>query len=363
MIPIVKPFIPPKEELMPLLEKVLYSGYLAQGERVEEFEESLKKYFDVNNLLTVNSGTAALHLALVLLGINENDEVISTPVTAEPTNTTIALTKARVVWADVEPDTGLLSPDSVQKSITSKTKAIVVVHYAGMVADIDAIYEISKKYSIPVIEDCAHAFGAMYKGKKLGYHSDFAIYSFQAIKHVTTIDGGLLIMRSSEYFQRAKKLRWFGLDKTISRLENDITEAGYKYHMNDVNAVIGICQMKNITKNVDEYISNGRYFDANIDSNRIKKISYHKWTTPSYWLYTMLVREPAHFIEYLKYHNISSSQLHKRNDLHSIFKGNKKLPGVDSFYNHFVHIGCGSWIKESRENIVQIINQYNGPTF
>lgn len=195
MISIVKPYIPPKDVLMPALEKTIYSGYIAQGQKVDDFEFKLGQYFENNNVLTVNSGTSALHLSLILANVGPGDEVISTALTAEPTNTAIAQTGAKVIWADTEPFTGLICPKSVEKLITNKTKAIMIVHYAGMVANLNEFYSIREKYNIPVIEDCAHAFGAEYKGKKLGYYSDFAIYSFQAIKHLTTIDGGLLVLK------------------------------------------------------------------------------------------------------------------------------------------------------------------------
>lgn len=358
MIPIVKPYIPPKEDLMPVLEEVLYSGYIAQGEKVEQFESELSNFFETKNLLTVNSGTAALHLALTLLGIGPGDEVISTPVTAEPTNTTIGLTGAKVVFADVESTTGLISTSSVLQRITGNTKAIVVVHYAGMVADMSEIYRISRSTGIPVIEDCAHALGASYNGKKLGYFSDFAIYSFQAIKHLTTIDGGLLIVNNSQDYSRAKKLRWFGLDKTISRAQNNIIEVGFKYHMNDVNATIGLCQLEFYHDNVQKYFDHGRLLDQGINNPKVAIPEYHKSTVPAYWLYTMLVDDVEGFNSYMMSHGIMASQLHKRNDLHEVFKSSLELPGVDEFYRHFTHIGCGPWLEEEIEYVIEIINKY-----
>jgi perosamine synthetase len=355
MIPIVKPYIPPKEELMPALEEVLYSGYIAQGEKVEQFETELSNYFETKNILTVNSGTAALHLALTLLGIGPDDEVISTPVTAEPTNTTIGLTGAKVVFADVESTTGLISASSILQRITGSTKAIVVVHYAGMVADMSEIYRISRSKGIPVIEDCAHALGASYNGKKLGYHSDFAIYSFQAIKHLTTIDGGLLIVSKSEDYSRAKKLRWFGLDKTISRADNNIREVGFKYHMNNVNATIGLCQLNHYQHNVQKYFDHGQLLDNGITNPKITIPSYHKSTIPAYWLYTLIVDDVEGFNDYMKSHGIMASQLHKRNDLHEVFKSSLELP---EFYRHFTHIGCGPWLAEDIHQVIEIINNY-----
>lgn len=359
MIPIVKPYIPPKEDLMPELERTIYSGYIAQGQKVEDFEHKLAQYFEHNYVLTVNSGTSALHLSLVLADVGPGDEVISTALTAEPTNTAISQTGAKVVWADIEVNTGLICPKSVEKLITSKTKAIMIVHYAGMVANLDEFYRIREKYDISIIEDCAHAFGARYKGKKLGFFSDFATYSFQAIKHLTTVDGGLLILKSESDYHRAKKLRWFGLDKTIPRLQNDIKEGGFKYHMNDVNATFGLVQLNFLEENVQKYIQNGLFFDEelkNIDG--IDIMSYHHNTLPSYWLYTAQVERRNDFINYMESNGVMCSPLHLRNDRHSIFENGSHLRGLETFYSSFIHWGCGWWLsQEDRIKIVDLIKR------
>ena len=157
MLSLVKPYIAPKEEMMPAIEDILYSGYIAMGEAVEKFENEFGSYIGNEKVLALNSGTAALHIALSLLNIGAGDEVISTAMTAEPTNTTIAMTGAKVVWADVDVDTGLLDPESVRSKITEKTKAIMLVHYAGMVCNMDEFNKISEEFNIPIIEDTAHA--------------------------------------------------------------------------------------------------------------------------------------------------------------------------------------------------------------
>ena len=128
MIPLVKPYFPPREELMPALEEILYSGYVATGQPVFDFEDKFKAYIGNDNIISVHSGTDALHLAYILAGVKPGDEIISTPMTAEPTNTSIAMVGAKVVWGDVDPTNGLLDPKSVRKLITEKTKAIVMVH-------------------------------------------------------------------------------------------------------------------------------------------------------------------------------------------------------------------------------------------
>lgn len=357
MIPLVKPFLPPQSELMPALEEIIYSGYISEGEAVYKFENELGSLLGNPYCLSVNSGTAALHIALNLIGVGSGDEVISTALTAEPTNTTILLTGASVVFADVDIDTGLISPDSIESKITPNTKAIMVVHYAGMVCDMDAINQLSLKYNIPVIEDAAHAFLAKYNDKYLGSNSTYTCFSFQAIKHLTTIDGGLLCLKNKEEYDRARKMRWFGLDKHVSRLENDIQEAGYKYHMNNVNATVGIVQLKFLHENVFRYIECGRYFDEKLKNLKgVKLIPYSSNTNPSYWLYTLRVERRDGFIARMAECGIAASPLHLRNDRHSVFKSMQDLKNLDVFYDEFVHIPCGWWVSEKdRNHIVESI--------
>ncbi len=360
MIPLIKPFLPNPEFLMPRLERILYSGYIAEGEETLKFEERLSNLIGNPFCLSLNSGTAALHIALTLIGVIKDDEVISTALTAEPTNTTIALTGAKVVFADVEIDTGLISPESIEANITDKTKAIIVVHYAGMVCDMHRINAISEKYNIPVIEDAAHAFLAQYGDKYVGNNAPYTCFSFQAIKHLTTIDGGLLCLKSEEEFNRARKMRWFGLDKKVPRLESDITEAGFKYHMNNVNATIGLVQLEHLDDNVLKYIENGKYFDAQLkDIEGISLIPYYSNTSPSYWLYTIKVDRRDDFIKMMADHGIAASQLHLRNDRHSVFNAKDvHLPNLDAFYKSFVHIPCGWWLsEEDKKKIVETIKK------
>ena len=213
MIPLVKTFFPPREVLMPALEEIIYSGYVATGQAVYDFEDMFKDYIGNPNMISLHSGTDALHLAYILSGAKPGDEMISTPMTAEPTNTQIAAMGCKVVWGDVDPNNGLLDPKSVRSLITEKTKAIVLVHYAGMVCDLDEFHKIGKEFNIPIIEDAAHALGSKYNGKLTGCNSDYTVYSLQAIKHMTTVDGGFLAMKDDLQMDRAKRLRWFGLSR------------------------------------------------------------------------------------------------------------------------------------------------------
>ena len=360
MIPLVKPYIAPKEKMMPAIENILYSGYIAEGQPVYDFEKAFGEYIDNPNVLVVSSGTAALHIALLLLNVGPGDEVISTPMTSEPTNTTIAITGAKVVWADVDKDTGLLSPKSIESKITSKTKAIMLVHYAGMVCDMDRINKISEKYNIPVIEDAAHALGSKYNGKIIGSNSRFTCFSFQAIKQMTTVDGGAIAFKNPEDVEPARRLRWFGLDKKTARLSNDITRAGYKYGMNNLTGTIGLLQLQETPRIISRYISNGKYYDENLKNvPGVTLIKYYDNTEPSYWLYTLKVERRDDFIAMMERNGITATPLHHRSDTHSVFKESLcPLPQMDEFYSEFVHIPCGWWVTdEDREKIVRLIKE------
>lgn len=360
MIPLVKPYIPDSHVLIPELERILYSGYIAEGQPVYDFEDKFKDYIGNPYLLALHSGTDALHLSFILAGIKPGDEVISTPMTAEPTNTSIAMVGGKVVWGDVNPNNGLLNPESVRSLITERTKAIVLVHYAGMVCDMDTFNQISKEYNIPIVEDAAHALGSKYGGRMVGCNSPYTIFSLQAIKHMTTVDGGFLCVKSENDLNRARRLRWFGLDKKCSRLENDITEVGYKYSMNNVNATIGLVQMRYVNEIVGKYIENGKYYDSVLEHvNGVTMVDYSPNTEASYWLYTMKVERREEFMKMMESEGIMASPLHHRSDTHSLFKESRRgLPNMEKWYDSFVHIPCGWWVSaEERERIVNVIKK------
>lgn len=358
MIPLVKPYIAPRDELMPAIENVLYSGYIAEGEAAWKFEEDFGNFIGNSNTLAVQSGTAALHLALLLLNVGPGDEVISTPMTSEPTNTVIAITGAKIVWADVDPDTGLLDPISVRKKITEHTKAIMLVHYAGMVCNMDAFNKISEETGIPVIEDAAHCLGGKYNGKIIGSNSRFTCFSFQAIKQLTTVDGGAIAFSNPDDIAPARKLRWFGLDKKTPRLENDITRAGYKYGINNLTGAIGQVHLAHAREVLDRYISNGSYYDEALKNvSGVTLAPYYPHTEPSYWLYTMKVENRNDFMKMMEEIGVTATPLHHRSDTHSVFAESRcDLPNMDEWYSKFVHIPCGWWVsKEDREMIVAAI--------
>jgi dTDP-4-amino-4,6-dideoxygalactose transaminase len=360
MIPVIKVRMPPPDRLMPALERVLYSGMIGEGEEVYAFEREFAEQFGLPNALAMSSGTGALHVAFLACGVGAGDDVVTTSMTAEPTNTTILQIGARPVFADVEPDTGNLDPAAVERAITHTTKAICVVHYAGYPADVHALRAIADRHGIALIEDCAHALGARIQNMPVGTIGDAAIFSFQAIKHMTSIDGGVLTLRDPAKLDLARRLRWFGLRKGVARTEVDITVPGFKYNMNNVTAVVGRQQLPGIGEAIARHIDNGRYFDrafAQIAGAMPAHVG--AGSEPSYWLYTLLCDDAAKVEAALGAAGVTASKLHRPNHLHTVFAPYAgSMPGLDRFYDRLLHLPCGWWVSDAdRARIVAVVEQ------
>lgn len=352
VIPLFKVFMP--KSVMSPLEHTLMSGYIGEGQKVVEFEQQLWQWFDSKNVLTLNNGTAAIQLALRLANVGYGDEVISTPVTCSATNMPILTTGAKVVWADIDPWTGSIDPEDVKKKITPKTKAIICVHWGGYPCDLDELKSIADMNGIKLIEDACHAFGSIYKGSKIGSYSDYVCFSFQAIKTLTTIDGGALVCKSESDYERGRLLRWYGIDRNAKgkdlRCEADIKEYGYKFHMNDISATIGIEQLKYVAENLARNYYNAVRYDGVLGN---KKLKYKTDRTSSYWLYTIRVKNRDAFMLRMEEAKIMTSKVHARNDLHSCFAKSKiHLPGVDEFCKEYVSIPVGWWLTEYDVNYI-----------
>jgi len=259
MIPLFKVFTAP--EAADRVAATLASGYLGEGRRVAEFERGFGDLIGSPvRPLAVNSCTSALDLALHLCGVGPGDVVISTPMTCTATNTMIVNRGAKILWADVDPLTGLIDPTSVAQLIDTwgvDFRAILAVDWGGRLCDYDALKAAAG--GIPVIEDAAHVAG----GQSWESRGDCVAFSFQAIKHLTTGDGGALIVPAVER-DRARLLRWYGLDRESSasfRCDQRITEAGYKYHLNDIAASIGLANLPHTEWVVDLHREHARAYD------------------------------------------------------------------------------------------------------
>jgi dTDP-4-amino-4,6-dideoxygalactose transaminase/predicted GNAT family N-acyltransferase len=359
----------------PLLD-VLHSGYITQGKKVAEFENELQRFFNYPYILTLNSATSGLTLALRMMNLQPGDEVLSTPLTCTATNWPILANNLKIRWVDVDPKTCNMDLDRLEESINANTKAIMLVHWAGNPIDLDRLnHEIDaaeKLYGhrIQVIEDCAHAFGAKYGDKFIGTsHGNYCVFSLQAIKHLTTGDGGLIFCPDKESYERAKLLRWYGIDREKRskpgkdfRLENDVPEWGYKFHMNDINAVIGLHNLPHIPKLLEKVRSNAAFYRENLrDVPGVELLEDVKDTTSSSWIYTIKVADKSTFIPFMTDKNVMVSQVHNRNDGHTCVADFKAdLPQLDELEHHIVSIPVGWWITdEDRSHIVDSICQWS----
>ena len=227
--------------------ETLDSRWIGQGPKVKLFEENFSKKFGSNSpAIAVGSGTDALHLSYMLAGLKPGDEVIAPVFTCTATNIPFLYMGVKIKFADIDVDTMNIDTNHVRQLMTSKVKAIVCVHYGGLPCDMDELKSIADEWGIPIIEDAAHAVGAKYKGVDIGSISDFTMFSFQAIKHITTGDGGMVVIKDKELVDKAERLRWFGIDRKAKQAgiwENDITEIGYKYQMTDIAAAMGIVSL------------------------------------------------------------------------------------------------------------------------
>tara|TARA_R110002020_G_scaffold417397_1_gene626520 strand:- start:46 stop:1143 length:1098 start_codon:yes stop_codon:yes gene_type:complete len=365
MIPLFKVHAP--NNIGQKLQEVFDSGFLTEGEYSDKFEKSLANYIGNENVCLVNSCTSALVLACHVCEIGAGDEVITTAMTCMATNEPFYNAGAKLVFADIDPETGNIDPNDIRRKITSKTKAIVVVHWAGQPVDLKAINEIALANNIRVIEDAAHALGAKYENRRIGNHSDFVCFSFQAIKHLTTADGGAIVCRDEKDAERIRKIRWYGLDRKYSektgksRWEQDIPESGFKMHMNNLNAAIGIEQMKSIDFIIGSHIENGKYYDKNINNEKVKKLKRTENCLSSYWIYSVLVEDKEEFKNYMNNNGIATDVVHVRNDAYSVFEGFKsdELKSLEYFESRLMNIPVGWWLsREQRRHIVDVVNGY-----
>jgi dTDP-4-amino-4,6-dideoxygalactose transaminase len=356
--------------------EVLGSGFIGQGSKVDEFENELKNIFDNEYIVTTNSATSAEHLAFHLLkkqyrnwsGLKDGDEVLCTPLTCTATNWPVLANNLKIKWVDINENNLNMDLDDLERKITSTTKVIYLVHWGGYPVDLDRVKEIQNKthdlygFKPVVIEDCAHAMGSTYKGKMLGNHGNICTYSFQAIKHITAVDGGMMILPHRELYDRAKLLRWYGIDRETNkkdfRCEDDVKEWGFKFHMNDVSASVGLGNLKYMDEIIGKHRDNAKYYDDELSNGfGVTVLERKNDRESSFWIYSMLVENKQGFMNHMKECNIMVSQVHERNDIHTCVSEFKiHLPTVDKIIPQLISIPVGWWVtKEQREYIVECI--------
>jgi len=323
-IPIFYPHIPKNAKKS--ISKVLSSRWIGQGPLVDDFEKKFSNQFcDKMPVIAVGSGTDALHLAYILGNIKKNDEIICPVFTCTATNIPLLYIGAKIKFADIDPKTLNISIESVEKLITKKTKAIVFVNYGGILNNLEKLNTIAKKNKIILIQDAAQSLGARYKKKSITKYADFTIFSFQAIKHITSGDGGALTVRNKFHEKKGKRIRWFGIDRPKKQggtWENDIKEVGYKYQLTDLGACLLLDSMKEY-KSIRSHrnLIYKTYLKYIIQNKKIKCVqSIDKNAEEVMWLFTVITPYKDLLQKKLRERNIETNQVHFRNDRYSIFK-------------------------------------------
>lgn len=361
-IPLFRPVV--CEEAVTAVAEVLRSGWLGLGPKTAAFEQAFADYVGAPYCVALNSCTSALHLAVRLLDLPPGSEVITTPITFVSTNHAILYERCRPVFADVEPGTGNLDVRSVAARITERTKAIKLVHFGGYPCDLDAFYALADKHGLAVIEDCAHACGATYRGRRIGSHGDLHAFSFHAVKNLAVGDGGALTLRRPDYYERLRRLRWMGIDRDTFRRtqprayhwDYDVVELGYKYHMNDVAAAVALEQLRHLDEQ-NEY--RRRLAEAyreglrNVPGIRLPDHSADR--TSSHHLFWILAEDRDGLAEKLRAAGVDVGVHYRRNDSYSMYE-KCELPQAELFWRHVLSLPMHLMLKEEHiEYITRVI--------
>ena len=237
---------------------VLKGDYLTTGPYVSIFEQEVAKYVGASYAVSFSNGTAALHGACFAAGITEGDEVITTPLTFAASANCVLYQGGKPIFADIDPKTYNIDSTEIEKKITTKTKAIIPVHFTGQPVSLEAVRGIAKKHNLIVIEDAAHALGAVYKQKMIGSISDMTMFSFHPVKHITSGEGGIITTNNKKYYEKLLQFRSHGITRDQNRLVQnhgpwyyEMQFLGYNYRMTDIQAALGTSQLKKIDKFID----------------------------------------------------------------------------------------------------------------
>lgn len=345
--------------------RVLTSGQVADGEQVRTFEAQLREWIGSPWVLAVSDISAAIQLALFLAGVRPGDEVITPPMVCTAATMPIANLWATPAWADVHPQTGMLDPAEISRRATPKTRAVLSYHWAGDVAENESIAAEAAKLGLPTVEDASDAFGAEVKGKRLGNGTaDFTAYSFRATKQINTGEGGALVCRRAEDFERARWLRRYGIHQPDFRLANgdlnpasDIPVAGWNMPLTNFAAAIGVEQWPHKEGVIARARENGAFYDEELRNIPGLTLTPRRGDAVSgFWTYSFLAERRAELIEALARDGIVSQRLHVRNDTYGCFSSSARpqLPGTDAFDRLNLSIPCGWWVgAPERERIAR----------
>ncbi len=343
-IPLFRPLIEP--EALTAVEETFESGWLGLGPRCEEFERAFADYVGVPYCVGTSSCSAAIQLALRSLDLPPDSEVITTALTFVASNQILLQERLRPIFADVDPTTGNLDPASVAERMSDKTRALLLVHYGGYPCDLDELYRLAHEREIPVIEDCAHACGAVYRGRRIGSHGQLHAFSFHAIKNLPMGEGGALTLGDGECDRRLRRLRWFGIETDSSkrfsadgyRWDYSVSELGYKNYLDDLHASIGLVQLGALDAgNARRAEIAARYRSRLTGVAGIELLREESDRRSSYHLMCILADNRDELIRHLSEHGVDTGVHYRPSYYYPIFDG-EQLPGVESFWRRAVSL-------------------------
>ena len=361
MIPVARPSIG-KEELEEV-GKVFETGWLGMGSLTKQFEDEIKKYIGVKNVIAVNTGTSALHIALDALNLKEDDEVIVPSLTFVASIQAIVACRAIPVFCDVYSNTLNMDMEDVKRKISKKTRAIMPVHYSGLPCKMDGLFEIAKNDKIYIVEDAAHSFGSIYKGKKIGSFGDLTCFSFDPIKIITCGEGGAVTTNNDELAQIITKKRILGIDKdTWSRYKHErswfyaVDTLGFRYHMSNINAAIGLVQLKKIDKFIARKKEIVKMYDNGLEETLNVKLVFHDYDNTVPFNYIIKVKKNRdELMKYLKENGIDSGIHYIPNHLQPFFqKYSVKLPVTEEIFEQILTLPL--YYELSDSEVDKIIN-------
>jgi perosamine synthetase len=360
-IPLFRPTI--YKEAIEAVNEVLRSGWLGLGPKTQAFEKAFAEYVGAPYCVGLNSCTSALHLGLRLLDLPPGSEVITTPLTFVSTNHVILYEKCKPVFADIQPDTGNLDVKSVSKRITERTRAIILVHYGGYPCDLAEFYTLAGNLGIPIVEDCAHACGATFKGKRIGSLGEIQAFSFHAVKNLTTGDGGALTIRSEENDSRLRKLRWLGIDSDTFQRTSDrgynweylVTEVGFNYYMNDIKAAIGLAQLRHLDEDNDRRAAVAAQYSRELSNVPGIRLLQHKDDrTSSFCMFCVLAERRDKLADKLRAHGVDVSVHYRRNDQYPMFE-EQDLPNAEYFWRRVISLPMHTQLTDEQVDYVTAV--------
>ncbi len=359
-IPVSRPSVGMEE--IEEIKKVFDSGWLGLGSTVFEFEKKLSEYLGGRDVIAVNTGTTALHVALDALGIADQDEVIVPSLTFCASVQVITALRAVPVFCEICPETLSVNVEDVRRRITSRTKAIMPVHYCGQPCDMEALLALGQKHHISIVEDAAHAFGSSYHGRKIGSFGDVTCFSFDPIKNITCGEGGAVVLGDEGIAEEIRRKRVLGIDKdTWHRYRNErswfyeVTTQGYRYHMSNINAAIGIAQLLKF----DNFIYKKRdivrqYNDAFQEIMEIKLLHWDlQETVPFAYIVRVKADQRDSLMDYLNGRGVGAGIHYIANHLQPFFKGYAtSLPVTEGLWREILTLPLYTEMKDEEVKYV-----------